>query len=162
MKKVLYVDELQHHGVKGMKWGVRKAIESQPQGIRNRVERDLQSINNITKYGWNQGHGKNVYSRLQAVSKDEKRMSRMSSRQKQSLNNATEYWKRRSQSKNRASAGKRNVIARFEDSYRSHSFNERATNAVLSGIAQRSTKGIASNATTMVGNEIVNKMLGHF
>lgn len=152
---VYYVsNELYHYGVKGQKWGVRKEYDYQ-----------MGRVHNIAKYGWRQGHGKNVYSRIQNVKKDKQRMDVMSSKQKQSLSNAEKYWKNRAEGKGIRASGKRNIIKRGSDAYRSKSFSRRAAQNILTSAKYGSSpvNAIVGTPATMLGEEIVyNKIFKHF
>ena len=147
-------DELYHYGVKGMKWGVRKEYDYQ-----------MDRVHNIAKYGWKQGHGKNVYSRIQNVKKDRDRMDVMSAKQKQSLANAEKYWKNRAAGKGIKESGKRNIIKRGSDAYRSKSFSRRIAQNILTSARYGTSPAslIAGAPVTMLGEELVyNKMFKHF
>ena len=147
-------DELYHYGVKGMKWGVRKEYDYQ-----------MGRVHNIAKYGWTQGHGKNVYSRIQNVRKDKDRMDIMSSQQKQSLANAEKYWKNRAAGKGIKASGNRGLIKRSSDAYRSKSFGRRTAQQALTSMKYGATPTslIVGTPVTMLGEEIVyNKIFKHF
>lgn len=151
---IIRKDELIHHGVKGMKWGVRKEYDYQMGRIRN-----------IAKYGWKQGHGKNVYSRIKNVKKNTKRMGVMSSGQKKSLANAEQYWKNRAAGKGIKESGERNIIKRASDSYRSNSFERRAVASIISSAryGAKPLMAIANAPVSMLGEELVyNKIFKHF
>lgn len=175
-KYYVYPDELYHHGVKGMKWGVRKEGYS----LTSRV-------GNIIDYGWSQGHGKNVYARLKDVksqrSLDGKtRGAHMSARQQQSYKNATAYWKNRAEGKGIYGSGNRNIIKRVYDDNRSLSFGKRSVNLAISGAygqiqANQIRKAFGqptATGTEMAGqilsgagqsllyDELENKLFGHF
>ena len=152
--RIVYSNELYHHGVKGMKWGVRKEYDYQ-----------MGRVHNIAKYGWRQGHGKNVYSRIQNVKKDKDRMSIMSAQQKKSLANAEKYWKNRAEGKGIRASGKRNIIKRGSDAYRSKSFGRRMAQQALTSVkyGAKPASLVVGTPVTMFGEEVVyNKIFKHF
>lgn len=155
-------DYLIHHGVKGMKWGVRKEAAYQAKGTANGFYDIPNRGKNLIKYGWKQGHGKNVHNRIQQVKSDKKRMSRMNVEQKQSLKNADKYWSNRAAGKGIRESGERNLIKRGFDAHRSKSRGYRNTVALLRSIGPNPVAQLAGNAASEVGGEFVNKMFGHF
>lgn len=146
-----------HYGVKGMKWGVRNDIHD-----LNPIRR----TKNVLKYGWKKGHGINVYDRIKNVNKQGNRISRMTESQKQSLSNATKYWKNRAEGKGIRESGQRNIIKRSYDSSRSFSANVRIGNSIINGLSmsmkQQSISGLSSIPGSVLGDEIINRLLGHF
>lgn len=155
-KHHVYSDELCHHGVKGMKWGVRKEGYS----LTSRV-------GNIIDYGWSQGHGKNVYARLKGVKAQrsfdgKNRGAHMSERQKQSYKNATAYWKNRAEGKGIHGSGNRNWIKRSYDSSRSYSLGRRSASLVINdayGQIQANQVRKAFGSPTATGSEMVGQVL---
>lgn len=160
---------LEHYGVKGMKWGVRKVIEAPARHFR----------------------AKDVAERLNAVSKDRDRMAGMSQRQKRSLKNAQEYWNARAAGK--SNLPKRNFIKREADRYRSYSLGTRAAvqgvrntiratrNAVQSnrqveelggeymgmklrkyGVGDVAVSSLTGTGISLGSDWVVNRLFGHF
>lgn len=158
-------DYLMHHGVKGMKWGVRKT----PYTTFSKTDRKLRypgRYRRILKYGWKQGHGMNVNDRINEVKSNKARMDRMSSDQKQSLNKASKYWSNRAKGQGYRQSGKRNIIKRTHDDYRSFSIGRRSAATLLSSAGSLSAKNIAASAPAAAGSlafdELINKGFGHF
>ena len=158
MYGLLSEDYLMHHGVKGMKWGVRHDTDLKMR-YPGRYRR-------ILKYGWKQGHGMNVNERINEVKKNKSRMSKMDADQKQSLKNASEYWSNRAAGKGYRASGKRNIIKRSFDDTRSFSVGRRAASTLIFSAGSLSAKNIAAAAPSAAGSlaldEIFNKMFGHF
>ena len=159
---VTYDDYLMHHGVKGMKWGVRHEPERQVSGTIQGFKSIPGRIKNVGKYGWRQGHGKNVYSRIQNVKSDEIRQNRMSARQKQSLSNAEKYWKNRAAGKGIYGSGKRNIIKRSYDASRSHPAGYRNAHSILASTGDTPVERAVNSVTAAVGDEVLNKIFGHY
>lgn len=169
-------NELKHYGVLGMKWGVRKdnkyinaasarakrivedPFEYATGGIRNEASR----YSNILKYGWKKGHGKNVYSRIKRIKNDDSRMSLMNQSQRQSLKNAEKYWKNRAEGMGYRKSGKRNIIKRAYDAHRSQSLGRRFVGTTMSVMGSRTVADAASAYGSMVTDELLNKLFGHF
>ena len=164
-------NDICHYGVKGMKWGVRRYEYDGAKGLRQR-------------------HAVRVASRLQQVNMDQKRIDRMTNRQKQSLKNATEYWDARARGKKPTK--KRGLIKRGYDSYRSDSFKRRATYAGIgaagvtayaavgngflkkftnglidfsgggAGIARVAVNQMSTNAIMLGQDAVLSILFGHF
>ena len=160
-------DYLMHHGVKGMKWGVRKDTYS-PSSL-SKTDRKLLypgRYRRILKYGWKKGHGMNVNERINEVKSNKARMARMSTEQRQSINNASKYWSNRAAGKGYRASGKRNIIKRTYDDTRSFSVGRRSASALLANSGSLSTKNIVAAAPVTAGqmavDELINKYFGHF
>ena len=170
-------DYLMHYGVIGMHWGVRRY-----QDYNGKIKKLSPSqLKGNTK----QRRGAVMYDRLTELKKDKDRMSRMSDRQKKSLDAATKYWKKRSEG---GEVAGRNIIKRWEDIHRSQNFKTRATDNVISSFATSLTRvfndkevgydgrkhleamdvgmvGIGTIESSAVGlgvNELQDKIFGHF
>ena len=160
-------DYLMHHGVKGMKWGVRKDNYS-PRSLSKADRKMLYPgrYRNIMKYGWKQGHGINVNNRINEVKSNKARMNRMSAEQKQSLNKASKYWSNRAKGKGYKESGNRSYIRRYTDDYRSFSIGRRSASTLISTSGSLSAKSIVAAAPATAGSlavdEIINKHFGHF
>lgn len=168
-------NELKHYGVLGMKWGVRKdkyvnaansrigRIADDPaKYIRGGIRNEASRYSNVFKYGWKRGHGKNVYSRIQRIKKDDSRMSLMTPSQRQSLSNAEKYWKNRAEGMGYRKSGKRNIIKRSYDAYRSHSLGRRFVATTMGAMGSRTVADAAAAYGNMVTDELLNKLFGHF
>jgi hypothetical protein len=164
---------LQHYGVKGMKWGVRKVVPN----VGKEISREIRSAKNILKYGWSTGHGKNVYGRLQNMKKNNKpRMQRMSKRQKKSFSNAEQYWENRANGKGIYGSGERNIFKRSADSLSSYdpavsigrnyiksAFQLTARSAITGQrTGQTSLSLLAQTSAMELGNRVTYQMFGHF
>ena len=170
-------DYLIHYGVKGMKWGVRKAVDTVGGSFKTAKGR----YKNLSRYGIRRGHATNVANRLDAMEKSG-RMDWMSKRQKTSFNKSKEYWNNRAAGKSHKESGGRNIIKRTYDSYRSRSLEERvawngyrATASVLAGNRRLSamgedtlTKGeiaaesLKNTAYFVALDEVQSKIFGHY
>lgn len=172
---------LSHHGIKGQKWGVR------------RWQNEDGTFNEAGKRRYSRYfNSKDTYERIKATRKDERRMSRMTERQKQSLTNAEKYWKARSEGKK--PTVKRGLIKRAYDRQRSYSLGgrtkqaavstalttgytlatklalEKAGNISLSGVygsnvalvGKSATNMAIRNAEGMLINELMSIVFGHF
>lgn len=110
---------LSHHGIKGMKWGVR------------RWQNEDGSYNEAGKRRYSRYFSsKDTYERIKATRKNADRMARMTERQKQSLDLAEKYWKARAERKK--PTVKRGIIRRMYDRSRSYSLKGRAAQAAVS------------------------------
>lgn len=105
----MYTNELYHHGVKGMKWGVRKDPRETFLGRRR-----------ISK-------AHNVNKRLNKIAMLQRRRSKMSARQTESFNRAREYWKNveKTGSYKGPENNHRGFIRRNYDTWRSRDLNTR-------------------------------------
>lgn len=159
-------DYLMHHGVKGMKWGVRKSYSPSSLSKGDRKMMYPGRYRRILKYGWKQGHGMNVNERINEIKSNKARMARMSPDQKKSLKNASEYWSNRAEGKGYRKSGKRNIIKRTHDDYRSFSIGRRSVSTLLASSGSLSVKNIAMTAPATAGSlavdELINKYFGHY
>lgn len=174
MIDTIYTDPnfLQHYGVKGMKWGIRKKVPN----VGKEISREIRSATNIVKYGWSTGHGKNVYGRLQNMKNDKSRMQRMSKRQKKSFSNAEQYWKNRANGQGIYGSGERNIFKRSADSLSSYdpivSIGRNYINSAFQLTARSAITGQPTGQTPLsllgqtsameLGNRIIYRMFGHF
>ena len=183
---------LMHHGIKGQKWG------------RRRFQNEDGSYTNagLNRYGFDSTliNGKGILKRhrmtkAQKVSYklnniSDARKSRMTSRQKESYENAKKYWEARAIGKN---TPKRNIVKRHFDVSRSESFANRAANAAATNLAieaglyalSKKSKtfakiekvigkvsadsykdailsGATSTGKEFVTDELLNKVFGHY
>ncbi len=129
-----------HHGIKGQRWGVR----------RFQNEDGSLTAAGSQRLGRKAKKAQKVYDRIHSIRDDEKRMNRMSGRQKQSLENAENYWKAKAEG--RKPTERRGIIKREADRWRSHSLKERA--GIHAGI---SAVGFIPAA---VGSTAVRKLAG--
>ena len=171
MDYIITNGELCHHGIKGQKWGVRRFQNADGTLTSAGKTRKTHSMKKAQK----------VYDRVHGVRNDAKRMSRMSDRQKQSLENAEKYWKAKAEGEKPTE--KRSVIQRHYDKSRSYNKYQRAgkqfaiqmmrntiaTSVLYSqtGIKTASTGEIAAAAVIrstqgVAVNELANKAFGHF
>ena len=179
-----YPNELMHYGIKGQKWGIRRFQDEA--GRLTEAGRKRYGILSDRRPGESLRTtvSRHRYERMAQIRKDSKRMSRMSKRQKQSLEQATRYWKQRSQGKKHSEIMyKRNFIKRLYDIQRSYSLGERAAyngilNTAQNAIRQKRMNEILYDDNKHVGqvvasslwqtaggllmDEIVNKVFGHF
>ena len=159
-----HTGELYHYGVKGMKWGVRKAIANDISGVR--------------KYGVRRQIARNVSRRLHDIEGSE-RTNYMSKRQKESYKKAKAYWD--AKAKGKKPVGDRNVIKRYYDITRSYSYEDRYMQAAVSSVSQQMSRKVVDldsgkvkrgkvsvtetlygAGATMIVSELENKVFGHF
>lgn len=124
---VPYSKSLQHHGILGMKWGVRRY--QNPDGTLTAAGKTRYSDGPSRK----QRRAQKTYDRIKSVRNDEARMDRMSARQKESLKRSEKYWKERSEGK--TPSQKRNFIKREADRYRSLDKKKRYAKSYTANLA---------------------------
>ena len=177
---VSHTGELYHHGIKGQKWGVVNGppyplgkdqyskSELRKMGSVKRSANKMQdNIKNITDYGWKRGHAMNVANNLHYnIRNDKERMGRLTSRQKQSLENAEKYWNARAKGEK---TPHRNIIKREADAYRSMTLGQRGTiqlvrDGGMCATGQLPLYGIGLNAVAnlAIDEVLVNYLFGHF
>ena len=127
---------LMHHGIKGMKWGVRHDRPG-TDGLYSRYKK---------------ASGKHVSARLSKI-RNSNRMQYMSDRQKQSLSNAEKYWNARAKGN---PLPERNVVKRAFDIHRSLSIGERAANYAIN----EAVGNVASNIFAMSYNKKLDPAMG--
>lgn len=184
-----YSDELYHYGVKGMKWGVRKAQNyiSNARSSARRLAGNMRNEGALKgAYKW---HAQNVSKRLHSF--DDTRKGRMSNRQMQSYEASKKYWDKKAAGKTnrelKESGDYRGIIKRTYDSHRSRSLqmrtaiygykcvnnvlkNNKAANKQLEmlgqdrriGPGQTAATAALSTALTVGLDELQAKLFGHY
>lgn len=172
-------DYLAHHGIKGQKWGVRRYQNEDGTLTAAGEKRYYVNANgDIKKRTGSMKRAQKTYERVHSVRDDAKRMSRMSDRQKQSLESAENYWK--SKAEGEKPEERRNIVKRHYDKTRSFNKYERAGREALRQISTKATyqNQLPNDARTKKGqvissamedtmkniimDEIYNKAFGHF
>lgn len=182
---------LAHYGVKGMKWGVHKAIENYSESSR-RLGGNIKNRGLVKgAYQW---HAQNVSKRLNNFG--DKRKGVMSARQRNSYNQSKKYWDERAKGVSNRELKRqghyRGVIKRTYDSYRSRSLGTRTAlegarqfaqtghkreiirtldrvekkrtgeGVGITPYAQLAADTVKDTAVAMIGDEFVARLFGHY
>lgn len=128
-----YSRELYHHGIKGMKWGVR--LYQNPDGTLTAAGKERYGTVSRLQQNRPKSQAEMTYDRIRSIRKDKARMARMNARQKESLDRSEKYWKERVEGKEPTQ--KRNIVKRQADWYRSHDKKRRVVANVSTNYALR-------------------------
>jgi len=143
---------LVHHGIKGMKWGIRRYQNedgSLTSAGRNRYGYDKSLMNNKNIF---QRHrmksAQKVAYRLNNNFDDRKHY--MSIRQRESYNRAKKYWEARALGEK---TPRRNFIKRMEDKYRSKTLTNRAAKSFATNMAATAVGTAAYKASVAMAKK---------
>lgn len=139
---------LEHFGIKGQKWGDRR--------FQN-ADGSLTAAGKA-RYGVANGMERRTLENLKKIKSDRVRLSRMSFRQRQRLDDDIDFYEKRM----KGEVKKKNFISRRTDAFRSQSFSTRAKQRTAEALAanvvatalRKSMSFIASDAARKLGVEV--------